>query len=85
MSEQRNCRTFPDVPASTLAGETHFTVIEIANLWKVSPQTVRRMFSNEDGVLKFGSAETRFKRKRETLRIPESVAARVHTRLHKRA
>lgn len=85
MSEHRNCRTFPDVPASTLAGETHYTVLEIAKLWKVSPQTVRRIFGDEDGVLKFGSPETRFKRKRETLRIPESVAVRVHMRLHKRA
>lgn len=82
MSQHRSCRTFPDAPASTLAAERHLSVLAFAKLWRCRPRP--RIFSNEDGVLKFGTRETRFKPKRETLRIPESVAVRVHTRLHSR-
>lgn len=34
--------------------------------------------STEPGVIEFGSDETRFKRKRKLLRVPESVLVRVH-------
>jgi len=49
--------------------------------WGVSVQTIRDVFRNEEGVLKLGSNGTRTKRRYKTLRIPESVARRVHTRL----
>lgn len=54
---------------------------EIAELWGVSVNTIIRAFQDEPDVLKFGSRETRFGRKRITLRIPESVMIRVHGRL----
>lgn len=65
-----------------LAGEKHFTPQEVSALWAVSPNTVRRMFRDEPGVLEFGSDETRWGRKRKCLRIPESVLRRVHQRFH---
>jgi AraC-like DNA-binding protein len=62
--------------------ERHYTVLEIAEMWSLSEKTVRRMFEQEEGVLQWGSQETRRKRGYITLRIPESVLLRVH---HKRA
>ena len=61
--------------------ERHYTPQELAVTWGVSVQTIRDVFRNEEGVLKLGSNGTRTKRRYKTLRIPESVARRVHTRL----
>jgi len=58
--------------------ERHYSVAEIAEMWGLSEKTVRRMFEEEDGVLKWGAPETRRKRGYITLRIPESVLLRVH-------
>jgi hypothetical protein len=67
--------------SAILKDERHFTPQELADMWKVSVQTVREIFQNEDGVLKIGRDGTRTRRKYKTLRIPESVVERVHTRL----
>jgi hypothetical protein len=61
--------------------ERHFTPQELAELWSVSVQTIREIFQREEGVLKIGRDGTRNRRRYKTLRIPESVAERVHTRL----
>jgi hypothetical protein len=61
--------------------EKHFTPAELAKIWGVSVQTIRDLFKDEDGVLKLGSDGTRIRRAYKTLRIPHSVAERVHTRL----
>jgi len=61
--------------------EKHFTCSQLASAWGVSPQTIREIFRKEEGVLKIGSNGTRSRRAYKTLRIPESVATRVHTRL----
>jgi hypothetical protein len=47
----------------------------------VSHITIRRLFKNEPGILVFGTEETRFKRGKKTMRIPESVMVRVHRKL----
>jgi hypothetical protein len=65
----------------TCLDERHYTPQELAKLWGVSVQTIRDLFRREDGVLKIGSNGTRTRRGYKTLRIPESVAERVHTRL----
>jgi transcriptional regulator GlxA family with amidase domain len=70
------------MPASA-AFERHYCVGEVAQLWELSERTIRRIFSNEPGVFKWESTETRFKRAYTTLRIPESVVQRVHRRLRK--
>jgi AraC-like DNA-binding protein len=69
--------------------EEHFTVGEIAARFKLSEDTVRRLFSDESGVLKLGEgtrlAGRKYKRRYFSLRIPESVLVRVMNRLmHKR-
>jgi methylphosphotriester-DNA--protein-cysteine methyltransferase len=66
---------------ATEAAERHYTPQELAKDWRVSVQTVREIFKNEPGVLKIGSNGTRTRRRYKTLRIPESVVERVHTRL----
>ncbi len=58
--------------------ERHFTVAEIAKLWRLDESTVRRLFYEEPGVLKLGVGHRRGKRGYVSLRIPESVARRVH-------
>lgn len=67
---------------SDVALERHYTVLELASIWNVSHMTIRRMFESEPGVLVFGSEEQRYGRKRTTMRIPESVAIRVHRSKH---
>lgn len=60
----------------------HYTVAEVAAMWSLSPDAVRKVFENEPGVLVLGGAHpTRGKRRYTTLRIPEFVLERVHRRL----
>jgi hypothetical protein len=70
----------PQNPALS-AAEKHFTPDELAGLWAVSVDTIRNIFRSEPGVLKVGKTGGRFKRGYQTLRIPESIAEKVHTRL----
>jgi hypothetical protein len=58
--------------------EKHYLVSELSVMWNLSENTIRRMFENEPGVLKWGTTEGRFKRRYTTLRIPETVVLRVH-------
>jgi hypothetical protein len=67
--------------SDTFSTEKHYSVAELAALWALSEKTIRRMFENEPGVLRWGSEETRFKRAYTTLRIPETVVLRVHRQL----
>lgn len=53
------------------------TVSEVAEMLGVSKDTVRRLFSNESGVIDLGQRETtRGKRRYRVLRIPSAVVAR---------
>lgn len=68
------------VPTDSPSCEHHFTPDELAERWKVDVSTIRKTFMDEPGVLKFGhdSVNGR-KRPYVTLRIPQSVADRVHS------
>jgi hypothetical protein len=63
------------------AFERHFTPKQLADLWLLDVSTIRRLFQDEPGVLKYGKT-SRHDGRREyvTLRIPESVARRVYKR-----
>jgi hypothetical protein len=62
----------------------HYSPAEIAELWNLSPDCVRKVFENEPGVLVIGNAQPkRGKRSYTTLRIPQTVLDRVHRRLRK--
>lgn len=67
------------------AFEKHFSIKELATLWGLSQGCIRTLFRDRSDVLRLSRPEKRFKRKYETLRIPESVAARVYEQLKKAA
>jgi len=60
----------------------HYSVAEIAALWGLSDDTVRKIFEKEPGVLVIGEQRSLSRKRRySTLRIPEEVLGRVHRRL----
>ena len=59
--------------------ERHYTPKELAAVWRLDETTIRRLFIDVPGVLKIGKSGRRDgKRDYLSLRIPESVAQRVH-------
>ena len=69
------------IERSALVAEKHYTPQELADIWGVSVDSIRRIFRDEPGVLKMGERSQKHKQQYLTLRIPESVAERVYTRL----
>jgi|SRR5580704_2553498 hypothetical protein len=67
--------------SSLSLAEKHYSPDELASLWGVSVDSIRRIFRDEPGVLKMGDKSPKHKRQYLTLRIPHSIAERVHTRL----
>jgi len=61
--------------------EKHYSVQELAEMWKLSKDTIRRLFRDEPGVIKINATPGRRKRSYVVLRLPESVVLRVHERL----
>jgi hypothetical protein len=60
------------------AFERHYRVGELAELWGLGRETVRKLIMNEPGVIKIRLG----RRKAHTVySVPQSVAERVHTRL----
>jgi len=70
-----------EINATPICMEPHYTVEEIAQLWSLSKDSVRRLFKNEPGVLAVSPRQRRGKRAYVTLRIPSSVVERVHRQL----
>lgn len=68
--------------AQITAFERHFSVEELAELWGVSDDFVRRLFLHEPGVVIFSHYRPG-RRTYRTMRIPESVAERVHCRMQR--
>jgi hypothetical protein len=62
--------------------ERHFTVEELASRWSLSEEFVRKLFLDEPGVVVFWRQRLG-RRVYRTIRIPESVAVRVHRRMTK--
>jgi hypothetical protein len=56
-----------------------YTVKELAFVWNVSPESIRRMFEEEPGVLIFKIQRTG-KRTYRNIRIPGKVAQRIQNR-----
>jgi hypothetical protein len=62
--------------------EMHYTPKMLAMLWSLHGKTIRDLFKSEPGVIVLGNKKTtRYQKAYTTLRIPASVAARVHRRL----
>lgn len=62
--------------------ERHYSVDELASIWGVSDDFVRRLFLHEPGVVVFFKYRPG-RRTYRTMRVPESVARRVHRRLER--
>lgn len=60
------------------AFEKHYRVSELAELWKIGRETVRRIVKDDPGVIKIRRGR---KKSHTTYSVPESVARRLHTRL----
>jgi hypothetical protein len=69
-----NMPPFQQASAMALMTERHYTFNELASMWNLSYEKVRRLFVNEFGTVPFG----------DTYRIPESVVRRVYARLSTR-
>lgn len=65
--------------------EKHYTVTELGKAWQMDPKTIRRLFINEPGVIVLPQRKgIRGRRVYTSLRIPASVAERVHRRLQRK-
>ena len=65
----------------TISLERHFKPRELGKLWGYDETTIRRIFQDEPGVLRIGKSGRRDgRRDYVSLRIPESVAIRVHAK-----
>jgi hypothetical protein len=61
--------------------ERHYTPDELGEMWNLSADTVRRLFEREPGVLVIERQRSHLVRRYRSLRIPQSVAERVHKRM----
>ncbi len=57
-----------------------YSVKELAFLWNMSPESIRRLFETEPGVLVF-RIQTTGRRTYRNIRIPGKVALRVQSRM----
>ncbi len=81
MGSYLKARAVPSQIETSVHIERHYAVTEIAEMWNLSPDKVRELFENEPGVLMIGEQSPRRKRRYVTLRIPQTVLERVHSRL----
>ena len=70
-----------DLKTPTLDPDYDYTMKELAFIWNVSREWVRRRFMNEPGVIRLQDAHTQGRRKYCPLRIPGHVAIRMRNRM----
>lgn len=68
-------------PATHPAFERHYTVVQLAKLWGFGETAIRALAANYPGVLKFNGNRASGKKCYIRMRIPESVAIRMHEQL----
>lgn len=66
------------MPLDGPAFERHYRIGELAKLWGLGRETVRKVVASESGVIKISMGR---KKANTTYSVPESVAQRIHTRL----
>ena len=66
------------MPLDGTAFEKHYRVGDLAELWGLGRETVRKIVCTESGVVKIRMGR---KKAHTTYSVPESVALRIHTRL----
>jgi hypothetical protein len=63
--------------------ERHYSPAEVAKLWCLDVETIRRLFENEAGVLALRAPFKKGRRRYTTIRIPQSVLERVYRRFQR--
>lgn len=74
-------RTIVDGPSAIDAerfAEKHFRIGELAEIWGLGRETIRKLVKDEPGVILIRQGR---KKAHTTYSVPESVARRIHTRL----
>jgi hypothetical protein len=66
------------VRSDTSYSEKHFRVGELAELWGLGRETVRKLVKDDPGVIKIRTGR---KKAHTVYSVPESAAQRIHTRL----
>ena len=61
------------------AFERHYRIGDLAEMWQLGRETVRLLVKDERGVIKIRLGR---KKAHTIYSVPESVAIRIHTRLH---
>jgi hypothetical protein len=58
--------------------EKHYRVGDLARMWAMGRETARKLVKDEPGVIKIRMGR---KKSHTVYSVPESIAARIHTRL----
>jgi hypothetical protein len=66
------------LPPSDSFAEKHYRVSDLAELWGLGRETVRKLVKDDPGVIKVRQGR---KKVHTTYSVPESAAKRIHTRL----
>jgi hypothetical protein len=78
-----NGSPYPPPAEMPEVAERHYTPSDVANLWRLSVETIRRLFQSEPGVMVLQGPIRKGKRPYKTIRIPHSVLERVRARLQR--
>ncbi|MEI9972437.1 MAG: hypothetical protein WDO73_10515 [Ignavibacteriota bacterium] len=71
------------VPATVVSIERHDSAGEIADIWGLNVETIRRVFDREPGVVVLQGPVKKGRRPYKTIRVPQTVLDRVHRRLQR--
>lgn len=66
------------MPAENTTFERHYRIGELAELWHLGRETIRKLCVDEPGIIKIRMGR---KKSHTTYSIPASVAQRIHTKL----
>ena len=66
------------LPRDGCFAEKHYRISDLAELWGLGRETVRKLVKDEPGVIKIRQGR---KKAHTTYSVPESTARRIHTRL----
>ncbi len=66
------------MPVGNSTFEKHYRISELAELWGLGRETVRKLVKDDPGVAKVKMGR---KKAHTNYTVPESVAVRIHTRL----
>jgi len=66
------------LPGENTTFEKHYRISDLADLWGLGRETVRKLVKDDPGVIKVRMGR---RKTHTTYSVPESAARRIHTRL----